>query len=353
MKCFTTSLLRRLVLAATLVPATPGCGGCDVIDDDRTSCVPPPNGGVCKSPDDPSLLQDLGVNDAEVKEALPPTASGDCCYIVTTHMTQCDGRPLRIGGGLVVAPAALGQRGWQEPETTPDVRALSSAARAALAQHWTRAALTEHASIASFARASLELMAVGAPAWLVDAAHAAAREEVHHARLCFALASAYEESTIAPGPLPLGDAIPLEGDLASIARATMRDGCVNETLAALVGAARLSRAEEPAVREVLAVIVEDEARHAELAWKTVRWAINTGGAPVRDAVQKALAEALRNAEEVLLAEAEAMTDGSLASHGLLTEDEVRKVVVEGLSKVVLPCAKAMLGAAPQVEETVS
>lgn len=339
--CFRTALFRRLLLAATLVPTFSGC--------DNTYCMPRPSDGICKSPNDPSLrydLEDLPAPLCEYTFDDAPEDAGECCYLLTSDTSRvCDGRPLRLEDRLVVAPAALGQLGWQEAETTPDVRALSSAARATLAQHWTRAALTEHASIASFARASLELMAVGAPAALIDAAHAAARDEVRHARLCFALASAYEGTAIAPGSLPLGESITLDQDLAAIARATVRDGCVNETLAALIGAARLSRAEDPAVRAVLEVIVEDEARHAELAWQTVRWAVDMGGQVVREAVREALVAAMRDAERVLRGEAEA--DGGLEAHGLLSADEVRQVVLDGLAKVVRPCGQMLLRTMPR------
>lgn len=47
---------------------------------------------------------------------------------------------------------------------------------------WSLAAQQEHASIASFSKFSLELMAVGAPAALLVRAHEAALDEINHAR---------------------------------------------------------------------------------------------------------------------------------------------------------------------------
>ncbi|MCA9546694.1 MAG: ferritin-like domain-containing protein, partial [Myxococcales bacterium] len=57
------------------------------------------------------------------------------------------------------------------------------AQRARLADHWTRQALAEHASVASFARFALHLMAVGAPPDLLVATHQAGLDEIEHARL--------------------------------------------------------------------------------------------------------------------------------------------------------------------------
>jgi hypothetical protein len=44
---------------------------------------------------------------------------------------------------------------------------------AVLAKHWTEVALMAHASIAAFARFSLDALSLGAPPELLDAAHAA------------------------------------------------------------------------------------------------------------------------------------------------------------------------------------
>ena len=68
---------------------------------------------------------------------------------------------------------------------------------------WLRAALLEHASIASFARFSLELLRYGAPPELVVGAHRAALDEVAHARLAFALASSWSGRDLGPGAMGL------------------------------------------------------------------------------------------------------------------------------------------------------
>ena len=84
---------------------------------------------------------------------------------------------------------------------------------------------------------------------------------------------------IAPAPFPFDGRVEVSADLASIAARAVREGCINETLAAVQAAEQLARAEDPAVRAALAKIAEDEARHAALAWRTVAWALRAGRRP--------------------------------------------------------------------------
>ena len=65
----------------------------------------------------------------------------------------------------------------------------STSIRTQLAMHWEAAATAEHASVAAFARHSMQLMALAAPMQLIRDAHEAALDEIRHARLSFALAS--------------------------------------------------------------------------------------------------------------------------------------------------------------------
>src|SRR6185437_5274489 len=128
-----------------------------------------------------------------------------------------------------------------------------------LAEAWTADALLEHASVASFARASLSLLAAGAPADLLTRTHEAALDEIRHAELCFALARAYAGHDVAPGPFPLGGNVRVAATLAEIATSAAREGCIGETIAAAVAAEQLARATDPAVREALSQIAADEA----------------------------------------------------------------------------------------------
>src|SRR5690606_30816180 len=91
---------------------------------------------------------------------------GDTCHFIVTMVEDgCgEGRPLLIDGRARTAEPCV-RDDWAEPGAgpRPHVEALSPAQRRLLADRWTRAALGEHASVASFARFVLDLAALGAP----------------------------------------------------------------------------------------------------------------------------------------------------------------------------------------------
>lgn len=162
--------------------------------------------------------------------------------------------------------------------------------RAALASHWLDAARMEHASVASFARLTLELLAVGAPPELLVRAQAAGIDEVRHAQACYGLAQALGAGDVGPGPLAVDGSLRAPS-LRDLAAATAREGCVFETVAALQAQVEAVQANHPTLQAWLQPIADDEGRHAELAWEIVRWAVDTGGDDVRAAVVAALDEA--------------------------------------------------------------
>jgi hypothetical protein len=272
----------------------------------------------------------------------PVVVGASCCYAVTEEPKPCGtGRPFLLDGEARMARAEVGDRGWSEADLAPAIDGLDDRARAALAHAWSTDALAEHASVASFSRFALELLAAGAPADLIAAAHRAALDEVVHARLCFALASAYAGAPLAPSAIPMDGAVPVSGDLAALAAATAREGCIGETLGALLAAEQLARATDPAVRRALAVIAEDEARHAELAWRTVAWAVERGGAPVRAALRDVFGNAARHLPGARpLGHVAA---GVAAAHGRLDPEASCKAVIRALAEVILPSAAGLLG----------
>ncbi|MFO0756091.1 MAG: ferritin-like domain-containing protein [Byssovorax sp.] len=267
--------------------------------------------------------------------------AGQCCYEIASTPENCGstGRPFFVGERTVVAPADRAGEGWRAAAIVPSLDGLSGAERALLADAWTRDALGEHASIASFGRFALELLAERAPAELVTAAHQAAIDEVNHATLCFSLASAYRGEPVTPGAFPFGGAVHLATDLASLAESAVIEGCIGETIAALTAAEQLERATDPAVRAALSVIAADEARHAELAWATVAWAIRKGGAAVKRAVAAAFSGAERTATSLTSNDPES---AALDAHGMLTAAARAAVHARALREVVLPCAEALL-----------
>jgi hypothetical protein len=224
-----------------------------------------------------------------------------CCY----HWFEyCSGRPLLDGEDMIVASLREGSS-WScdpadvaAPEHRPDSE-LPEHLRLRLGQLWVDDALMEHASIAAFERATLELMAMAAPPTLLGELQLAASDEVEHATRCFGLAARFSGLAREPGPLAsleprvrglsgLDAADPQAGaDWIRLALDTFVEGCVGETIATLVAKRAQRRCEDPATLTTLTTIVDDEGRHAGLAWRTIQWILDTCGTH-HDAVLAAL-----------------------------------------------------------------
>jgi hypothetical protein len=267
-----------------------------------------------------------------------PATAGMCCYSIVQLLGT--GRPFMVEESARTAPVlrASGEAWREASAATPQTQDLTSEERALLAAAWTRDGLFEHASVASFGRFALELLAVGAPSELIEQAHQAAIDEVRHARLCLGLASAYAGATVAPARFPFDGRVEVDANLATVAARAAREGCIGETLAAIQAAEQLAHAEDPAVRAALAVIAEDEARHAELAWRTVAWALRTGGDEVRLAITAVFAEIT----EPPISSDTAAASPALLAHGRLSGADLQATLARGLVEVVMPSARALL-----------
>ena len=161
-----------------------------------------------------------------------------CCYGLSPAAPAC-GRPFTVGEEIRRAPI-MSRADWKRAAVRDELSGLDPELERALAAEWEQDAVFEHASIASFARLTLELLALGAPAELV-------RE------------SKRRRSTRSPtpscvSPLPAATGDRRSGPVArrstgrcprpsfrTLAAETVREGCVGETLAALLAAEQLER----------------------------------------------------------------------------------------------------------------
>ncbi len=258
---------------------------------------------------------------------------GECCY---PFDSACCGRPLSVDGRARVATAR--PRGDWADTAQVSAAGLAPEARAVLAAAWLEEALLEHASVASFARFTLDLMAAGAPPELLVDAQRAGLDEVAHARACFALAGDFGGEAVGPGPLSMQGVSP-SGSLAQAAAAAVIEACVGETVAAVEARVRAERVADPAIRAALAQIAEDESRHAELGWRFVRWALAEGGAEVAAAVTAAFEQALSApvspAPDALPAEV-------LRAAGRLPAADCVALRAQIRREVLLPCRATLL-----------
>jgi hypothetical protein len=236
-------------------------------------------GFACQLPDDGCTVSCPSGYACTVDTTADPIAR-DCLALAGAGGS---GRPFLVLGKERLARATA-RNDWRSGESAlPELGALTAPERLALATHWQSAALMEHASIAAFARFALELLSLGAPADLLEQATTAMQDEQRHATTCFALASAFAGSQLGPGALSVNGCLAAV-DLESVTVTTFLEGCIGETIAAVEARELALTAADPVVRETLARIAEDEARHALLAWAFLRWALRKGDARLAERV---------------------------------------------------------------------
>lgn len=286
----------------------------------------------------PNMQGSLNQHGTELARAKP--GGGDtCCY----HWFEyCSGRPHLSDDGPVLAPvlpAVEAGQGWSAPTHGEGVEPrLPASLRERIAAEWLEDARAEHASVAAFARATLELMALGAPPALLAEAQRAGLDEIDHAQRCFSLAGRYGGVPMQPGPLPA--LAPRGADLVRLAVDTFAEGCVGETIAALVAQRAARSCTDDVVERSLVRIADDEARHAALAWSTIAWALREGGEAVARGL-RAIAAQLRPAAAVPNADPRA---AMLAAHGRLDARAHARAARDAWDEVIGPMLDEQLGA---------
>jgi hypothetical protein len=272
----------------------------------------------------------------------PYEIDGMCCTLAEIEEgCGTDGRPFVVDGTSRQAALRVREGGPARSPTT----ALPERVRAQLAARWAASARAEHASIASFAQFAGRLQALGAPASLVAGALSAAGDEVRHAEFTLALADRLGASVLEFGPLDTRGAAKPDPSFADTLLACVREGCVGETLAALELGTVAQHCEDPELAAGLRAIADDEARHAGLAWRVVQWGLEREPslAPRVAALFESLGM-LGMGTSVVSESSTTHERALLRAHGCLPADERRRVELNGLRELVLPCARALLAA---------
>jgi hypothetical protein len=247
-----------------------------------------------------------------------------CCYSYQT--APCGkGRPLRHEGALVLA-GEVRRDDWCQQLSID----LAGHQVDALVEHLRRVALLEHASVAAFSRVSLELLALGAPPELIEGAHRAALDEIRHAQLCWSVLAAISRTPHGPSPMSIPSMGPV--DPAEVLISTVMDGCVGETLGSLMFAEAARGCAVPELALVYATIADEEAEHAALAFRIVRFLV------ARDpSLSSLVAAAAARAPRV---PGEGPADAAL---GLLDRATQQRVLDRGYAEVVLPLLVELAG----------
>lgn len=318
------TLLRALVFAAPLAVPLTACAGSPppsrpVVHLDPPPPAPDPETEREEPPPPETHTRNDGTMDPdEFDRQWRESLEGDGPQPAPIDMIM-EGRPLMAEGGPVRASLRVVEGNAPVLASQPEAAA-----------RWLDTALAEHASVASFARAVMELSALGAPTALLEGHLKAGLDEVRHTELAFEMAGRFGAPHRVPGPLPVPP--PRAASLARLVVDTFLEGCVNETLAALMAARAAAHCEDAVVRAALETLAEDEARHAALAWQTVRWALESD-----PSVRPQLASVALPA----VPEGGAHQPGLLAC-GVLDAAETNRAARDALARVVVPMRDELL-----------
>jgi hypothetical protein len=327
--------MRQSPLLLSILAALTACDGAT---EEKVCMSVPAEQATCPAPDDvdtgklflPNKCGDFEFSDVrgpvtrETYQGQVPEPVPVCCYhadVVDHTSGDCViGRPYFEGGVDLCAPLR---------SETPQALAPQAARAAA----WAHAGAGEHASVAAFARLTLQLLALGAPTDLLRGAQQAALDEVGHAEQCWALAERFGAARLSPGPFPFPGDVAVGVSLAELASAAVREGCLAETLGAHVAQVAAELAPEPEVRAALQRIAAEEATHAVLSFRIVAWALKVGGPAVTAAVQAAF-----NAPCPRLDLEE------LALRSNVDVAELERAAEDGVVQVIRPAAQRLLAA---------
>ena len=268
--------------------------------------------------------------------AIPDDEGDSCCYEATYRelrdQAECAiGRPLMEEGRAKLAKT---KRAIDNPwrGALPRVRSTHSPdKRLAAGQFYLLTALYEHASVASFQKFGMELMRFGAPPQLLDRAQMAARDEIRHAQMAFAIAADLLGAEVQPDNLDYNPV--LSKTLREFAKATLTEGAMGETLAVLLAVEQLQHTDDPAIRAFLEQVVAEEAQHAELAWETLRWCLQQD-----PSILSVVEEAIAKGPQIAL---DHYPESPIEGLGLPSRSSMAAAVERGFVSVILPSLESL------------
>jgi hypothetical protein len=262
------TLLRRDLYCEAIWACEPDAA-CDLspltFASDECSAFVPEQAATCLTDVD-NMLAALSASPSE-DECVAAMHPLSCAFVMVADEasdtcfppSEEEGRPIREQGSALL-PTIVSGNAWAQADCDLQNDAAAKA--------WTRAAQSEHGSIPAFARLSQELMAHAAPPQLIARCHAAALDEIAHARLCLEMARSFGAGEIDFGALAMPT--PRIPTLEQLALEALEEGCFGEGVAAMRAHVSVERCAGQ-VAETLSQIAEDETRHAQLAWATLDW----------------------------------------------------------------------------------
>ncbi len=224
---------------------------------------------------------------------------------------------------------------------------LTPPERARLAETWRRRAAAEYLAVSTFSVLAIDLVAAAAPADVLSHCVRSQLDEIRHAELAIRMVEIYGGQRMEPPPgmsrLPYDKA---QSKLAQAVANTVLVSCVSETYATTVLTATRDLTTDPVAHAVLTSLYSDEVMHARLGWSDLRYGLERGGDPVRDAAAAMVPRALRGVANVIERERPiGEVTPAVRGHGLMTPGEerkiysqcVREVLVAGFEALGVPC----------------
>ena len=170
----------------------------------------------------------------------------------------------------------------------PEVPVPESGGRLVVAE-WQRRTEAEYRSAALAAQVTLWLIQVGAPPDLIRDGLQVVEDELSHSELSAQVAAAAGGGE-AP-PVLDGRALTLpcpDGPLPAVALALVRFFCIGETVAVPMFRMLRAKATQPLCRDVLDVVLRDEARHRQFGWDGLDWLLDAHEPRVGSTIAAAL-----------------------------------------------------------------
>jgi bacterioferritin (cytochrome b1) len=255
-----------------------------------------------------------------------------------------EGRPLLDDGEARVAPLECSSD-WVPVLPQLDEVGLCQRDLDRVIEYWRSVTQLEHSSVASFARFTLQMMSVGAPAELLAEIQRAAADEVKHAQSAAEILSALSGAPLSPGALSIVD-MSLETSRVALIESLILEACVGETLGVAEITEALKRCDQELVRAHLQRVLEDETRHAGLAWSSLRWLIESAPRDEQAHLVCVTQETFRRAANHLGLTAHAVQlrvtpNVALNSWGVLSSSQTQTIRIRAYRAVVLPCLREL------------
>jgi hypothetical protein len=179
------------------------------------------------------------------------------------------------------------------------------------------------------------MMALGAPAELLLEIQQAAADEVRHAQGAVELLSALKGVELSFGALPTAT-LSLSTSRAELMALLLREACVNETLGVAELGEALARCAEPKITAHLKEVIEDETRHASLAWRSLKWLLEGADELERGALCVLAQELTMSDHGWASPPLDSLTE-ALNAYGVLSAEQVKRAHQRALREVITPC----------------